>query len=58
MVISSHPDGHTHESVHSDAAQAYEEGGKLAYSDVKRRDHPDQQSAESEEMNFEAPETA
>ena len=57
-VTSFHDDGHMHQSVHSDAAQAYEEGGKLASTDVKQREHPDQQSSEPEEKNYLAPETA
>lgn len=53
-----HPDGHTHQSVHSSAAEAYEAGGDKAWTDVKREDHPDQQGARSEEMNYENTETA
>jgi hypothetical protein len=57
-VTSYHSDGHRNESVHSSAAEAHEAGGELANTDVKRREHPDQQSAEPEEMNYMAPETA
>ena len=57
-VSSVHEDGHHHESVHSSAAEAYEEGGQLANTDVKEREHPDQQGAESEEKNYAEPEVA
>ena len=57
-VTSTHEDGHKHESVHSSAAEAYEVGGALANTDVKRREHPDQQGAQSEEDNFEMPDLA
>jgi len=53
-----HPDGHKHESVYSDAAEAYEVGGKYANTDVKKRDHYAQEGAESEEMGFEQPDLA
>jgi fructose 1,6-bisphosphatase len=53
-----HEDGHSHESVHSTAAEAYEAGGDKAWTDVKRESHPDQQGARSEEMNYEQTETA
>lgn len=58
-VTSFHPEtGHEHQSVHSSAAEAYEAGGELANTDVKRREHSEQQGAEPEEKNYEAPETA
>ena len=57
-VNSMHADGHNHQSVHSSAAEAYEAGGKLSATDVKRREHPDQQGAESEEKNYEMPDLA
>lgn len=57
-VTSSHGDGHKHESVYSSAAEAYEAGGALANTDVKRREHPDQQGAQSEEDGFEMPDLA
>jgi len=57
-VTSTHEDGHKHESVHSSAAEAYEAGGALANTDVKRREHPDQQGAQAEEDGFEMPDLA
>jgi hypothetical protein len=57
-VTSLHPDNHAHASVHSSAAEAHEAGGDLAWVGVKEHEHKPQQSASSEEMNFEAPETA
>lgn len=58
-VTSFHPeDGHEHQSVHSTAAEAYEQGGALSFTDVKRREHPDQALSEPENKNYEAPETA
>lgn len=57
-LVSHHEDGTTHESNHSSAAEAFEQGGKFANTDVKRREHPDQQGAQSEEDNFEMPDLA
>jgi len=57
-VTSKHEDGHEHQSVYSSAAEAYEAGGDLANTDVKRREHPDQQGAQSEEDGFEMPDLA
>jgi hypothetical protein len=57
-VTKMHEDGTQSSSVHSTAAEAYESGGDKAWTDVKREDHPDQQGARSEEMNYEQPETA
>jgi hypothetical protein len=61
-VSSSHDGGFTHTTEHSDADTAYqygsklslEEGGEDSWKDTKKRLHPDQQSADSEERNYEA----
>jgi hypothetical protein len=65
-VSSEHEDGTTHESTHGSTAEAYAHGGPLSYEaggeaqnvDVKRMDHKPQQSAKSEEDNFEMPDLA
>ena len=65
-VQSTHSDGHTTESTHGSAAEAYGHGSALAYeaggkeqaTDVKKREHPAQQGAESEEKNYEMPDLA
>lgn len=65
-VRSAHSDGHTTDSTHGSTAEAYAHGGPLSYEaggeaqnvDVKRMDHKPQQSAKSEEDNFEMPDLA
>jgi|ERR1039458_3193736 hypothetical protein len=65
-VTSRHGDGFEHSVTHGSAKEAYDSAGKLALeaggvdqaSDVKRRTHPDQQGAESEERNYEMPDLA
>ena len=65
-VTSMHADGHMHESMHGSAKEAcdsacqlaHEAGGEEQASDVKRREHPDQQGAESEEKGYEMPDLA
>jgi hypothetical protein len=57
-TLSSTHGGHQNQSVYSTAAEAYEAGGELANTDVKRREHPDQQGAQSEEDGFEMPDLA
>lgn len=57
-VKSFHDDGHEHESAYHSPAEAFQAGGELSATDVKRRTHPDQQSAESEERNYEMPDLA
>ena len=45
--------------AHDSAAQlALEAGGEEQASDVKKREHPDQQGAESEERGYEMPDLA
>ena len=46
-------DGHEHHAAFTDPALAYEAGGELQASSVKRRTHPDQQGASSEGDNDE-----
>jgi hypothetical protein len=48
-------DGTQSVSEHHTAAEAYEAGGDEQATDVKRRNHPDQQGAESEERNYVMP---
>src|SRR5271166_5707585 len=50
-VRSFHGDGHVHESAYKSPAEAFEAGGELQASDVKRRTHPDQQGSSSEGDN-------
>jgi hypothetical protein len=65
-VSSEHEDGHVTESSHGSTAEAHAHGGALAYEaggesqnvDVKRMDHKPQQSAKSEEENWEMPDLA
>jgi hypothetical protein len=57
-VTSTHEDGHTHEAAYKSPAEAYQAGGELSATDVKRREHPDQQGAESEERGYEQPDLA
>jgi hypothetical protein len=60
-VHSEHEDGHTTESSHSSTADAYGHGKALAYeaggeeqaTSPKKRDHRDQQLADSEDRNYE-----
>jgi|ERR1700686_4757592 len=62
-VSSAHEDGHTHETEHGSVKEAHdsaaqlslEAGGEEQASNVKKREHPDQQGAESEERGYEAP---
>jgi hypothetical protein len=54
-VHSAHADGHTHYAEYKDPALAYEAGGELQASDVKRRTHPSEQGASSEGDNDEVP---
>jgi hypothetical protein len=62
-VSSAHEDGHTHETEHGSAKEAHdsaeqlslEAGGDDQASNVKKRTHPDQQGAESEERGYEMP---
>jgi len=51
-------DGTKSTSAHSSAKEAYEAGGDEQATDVKKRNHPDQQGAESEERNYEMPDLA
>jgi hypothetical protein len=61
---SEHNDGYTHETTHGSAKEAHdsaeqlslERGGDDQATDVKKRSHPDQQGAESEERGYEMPE--
>jgi hypothetical protein len=61
-ITASHVDGHTSDHDYDTGAEArkaaeeFEEGGETSRTDVKRREHKDQQSASSEEDNWEAPE--
>lgn len=63
-VTTTHEDGTSNvvehgsaKEAHDSAAQlALEEGGKDQATDVKKREHPDQQGAESEERNYQMPE--
>jgi|SRR5271154_6092470 len=57
-VTSLHPDGHSYSSEYDKDKLAYEAGGELSATDVKKREHPDQQGAESEERNYEMPDLA
>src|ERR1035437_10860034 len=65
-VTSTHEDGTSNvvehgsaKEAHDSAAQlALEAGGENQASDVKKREHPDQQGAESEERGYEAPDLA
>jgi hypothetical protein len=54
-VTKTHADGTQLTTSHPSAAEAYEAGGEQQATDVKKRSHPDQQGAESEEANYEAP---
>lgn len=65
-VTSTHEDGTSNmvehgsaKEAHDSAAQlALEAGGEEQASDVKKREHPDQQGAESEERGYEMPDLA
>jgi hypothetical protein len=57
-VTKTHEDGHQTTTEHQSAAEAYEAGGAEQATDVKKRTHPDQQGAESEEKNYEMPDLA
>ena len=65
-VTSHHEDGTTKmvehgsaKEAHDSAAQlALEAGGENQATDVKKRNHPDQQGAESEEQGYEMPDLA
>jgi hypothetical protein len=57
-VTSLHPDGSHYSSEHDNARDAYQAGGELSATDVKKREHPDQQGAESEERNYMMPDLA
>lgn len=48
-------DGTQSSTSHPSAAECYEAGGDEQATDVKKREHPDQQGAESEEKNYEMP---
>jgi hypothetical protein len=54
-VTKTHEDGSQTTSEYNSAAEAYEAGGTEQATDVKKRTHPDQQGAESEERNYEMP---
>jgi hypothetical protein len=62
-VTSTHEDGTTNQTEHGSAKEAYdsaaqlalEAGGEEQATDVKKRTHPDQQGAESEERGYEMP---
>lgn len=54
-VVKHYDDGTSEESNHSSAAEAYEAGGTKQATDIKREDHKPQQSAKSEEENWEMP---
>ena len=54
-VTKTHEDGKQTTTEHRSAAEAYEAGGTEQATDVKKREHPDQQGAESEERNYEQP---
>jgi hypothetical protein len=54
-VTKTHSDGSQMTTSHPSAAEAYEAGGEQQATDVKKRNHPDQQGAEPEEANYEAP---
>jgi len=56
-VTKTHEDGTQSTTSHPSAAEAYEKGGDEAWTDVKKRSHPDQQLAESEDKNYEEDET-
>jgi len=65
-VTATHEDGSTTETEHGSAKEAHdsaaqlalEEGGEDQASDVKKREHPDQQGAASEERGFQMPDLA
>ena len=65
-VTSTHEDGTSNvvehgsaKEAHDSAAQlALEAGGENQATDVKKRNHPDQQGAESEEQGYEMPDLA
>ena len=65
-VTSTHEDGTSNvvehgsaKEAHDSAAQlALEAGGENQATDVKKREHPDQQGAESEERGYEQPDLA
>ncbi len=65
-VSSEHEDGTVRETEHGSAKEAHdsaeqlslEAGGEDQASDVKKRTHPDQQGAESEERGYEQPDLA
>jgi hypothetical protein len=54
-VTKTYGDGKQTSTSHPSAAEAYEAGGEQQATDVKKRNHPDQQGAESEEANYEMP---
>jgi hypothetical protein len=62
-VTYTHEDGNTHETEHGSAKEAHDSAAQLALeaggedqaTDVKKREHPDQQGAESEERGYEMP---
>jgi len=65
-VTSDHSDGFQHTMTHGSAREAHDSAGKLALEaggedqarDVKQMDHKPQQSAKSEEENWEMPDLA
>jgi hypothetical protein len=62
-VTYTHEDGNTHETEHGSAKEAHDSAAQLALeaggedqaTDVKKREHPDQQGAESEDRGYEMP---
>lgn len=54
-VTKVYANGEKEASAHNSAKEAYEAGGTEQATDVKKRAHPDQQGAESEERNYEMP---
>lgn len=65
-VSTEHPDGFKYQKVHSSTSDAFGDGKALAFeqggdewaTSPKKREHPDQQGAESEEKNYEQPDLA
>ena len=65
-VTSTHEDGSSTATEHGSAKEAHDSAAQLALeaggteqaSDVKKREHPDQQGAESEERGYEMPDLA
>ena len=65
-VTSTHDDGFEHTMTHGSAKEAHDSAEKLSFEaggedqnrDVKKMDHKPQQSAKSEEENFEMPDPA